>query len=162
MRGATARYSGRNASTIPTWSGLSERWSSRPRKPGCRRQGLDAERVRRCRGEPQAQYPSAFRIRGAAVRGVTSVAFGTSFVLYMLIVLYGRRPALRNRRQDNRGPKSWSRACVQNRCSPAKCWVSARSRDQLASDRQYGPHPQVRGPSSRGWACLTRRFRSQT
>jgi ABC-2 type transport system permease protein len=92
MRGMTARYSGRNASTIPDMERIERVVEQAVLVNRLQEAGLDAERVQAL--SRVNLKLSTERIsdqgRGGSGAGNVAVAFGTSFVLYMLIVLYGQ------------------------------------------------------------------------
>jgi ABC-2 type transport system permease protein len=91
-QGVAARYAGRNASTIPDMERIERTVEQAILVSRLRGAGLDAERVQelsrvnlRLRTERISD-----RGRGGSGAGNVAVAFGASFVLYMLIVLYGQ------------------------------------------------------------------------
>lgn len=90
--GTTARYAGRNASTIPDMERIERTVEQAILVNRLSQAGMDAERVQelsrvnlRLRTERITD-----RGRGGSGAGNVAVAFGASFVLYMLIVLYGQ------------------------------------------------------------------------
>ncbi len=92
VSGSKARYAGRNASTIPDMEKIERTVERAVLVTRLREAGLDAERVQelsRVNLNLQTERISD-RGRGGSGAGSIAVAFGASFVLYMLIVLYGQ------------------------------------------------------------------------
>lgn len=91
-RGTTARYAGRNASTIPDMEKIERTVEQAVLVNRLREAGLDAERVQeisRVKLDLKTERITD-QGRGGSGAGNVAVAFGASFVLYMLIVLYGQ------------------------------------------------------------------------
>jgi ABC-2 type transport system permease protein len=92
VSGVAARYAGRNASTIPDMERIERSVEQAVLVNRFRNAGLDAEQVQelsRVNLRLSTERISD-RGRGGSGAGNVAVAFGASFVLYMLIVLYGQ------------------------------------------------------------------------
>lgn len=91
-RGAAARYAGRNASTIPDMEKIENTVEQAVLVSRLRDAGLDPERVQELSRVNLRLSTERItdRGRGGSGRGSVAVAFGASFVLYFLIVLYGQ------------------------------------------------------------------------
>ncbi len=92
VSGSKARYAGRNASTIPDMERIERTVEQAVLVTRLREAGLDAERVQelsRVNLNLQTERITD-QGRGGSGAGNVAVAFGASFVLYMLIVLYGQ------------------------------------------------------------------------
>lgn len=92
VRGISARYAGRNASTIPDMERIERAVEQAVLVNRLQQAGLDAERVQALSRVNLSLRTERITDRGRGGSGVGSVAvaFGASFVLYMLIVLYGQ------------------------------------------------------------------------
>jgi ABC-2 type transport system permease protein len=92
VNGTAARYAGRNASTIPDMERIERTVEQAVLVNRLRGAGLDAERVQQLSrvNLRLATERITDRGRGGSGAGNVAVAFGASFVLYMLIVLYGQ------------------------------------------------------------------------
>lgn len=92
VAGTAARYAGRNASTIPDMERIERTVEQAVLVNRLRGAGLDAERVQQLSrvNLKLATERITDRGRGGSGAGNVAVAFGASFVLYMLIVLYGQ------------------------------------------------------------------------
>lgn len=91
-QGTAARYAGRNASTIPDMERIERTVEQAVLVTRLSEAGLDAERVQalsRVNLKLNTERISE-RGRGGSGGGNIAVAFGASFILYMLIVLYGQ------------------------------------------------------------------------
>jgi ABC-2 type transport system permease protein len=91
-RGVAARYAGRNASTLPDMQRIENTVEQAVLVNRLKDAGLDAERVQelsRVNLRLSTERISD-RGRGGSGAGNVAVAFGASFVLYFLIVLYGQ------------------------------------------------------------------------
>jgi len=91
-RGVAARYAGRNASTIPDMERIERTVEQAVLVNRLQDAGLDAERVQELSRVNLRLSTERItdRGRGGSGAGNIAVAFGASFVLYMLIVLYGQ------------------------------------------------------------------------
>jgi ABC-2 type transport system permease protein len=92
IKGMAARYAGRNASTMPDMERIERTVEQAVLVNRLQDAGLDAERVQelsRVNLRLSTERISD-RGRGGSGAGNIAVAFGASFVLYMLIVLYGQ------------------------------------------------------------------------
>jgi ABC-2 type transport system permease protein len=92
VNGTTARYAGRNASTLPDMQRIERTVEQAVLVNRLRGAGLDAERVQQLSRVNLRLSTERItdRGRGGSGAGNVAVAFGASFVLYMLIVLYGQ------------------------------------------------------------------------
>lgn len=90
--GIAARYAGRNASTIPDMQKIERTVGQAVLVTRLREAGLDAERVQELSRVNLKLNTERItdQGRGGSGAGNVAVAFGASFVLYMLIVLYGQ------------------------------------------------------------------------